>query len=96
VHAQLASVLASMKPRDGVAAEPEQNWCLADERRETVLLYSLAGPAIRLLQALPQTSYTGLWFDPRSGTTRPLEGAVTATIQKPTSEPWLLLLSASR
>jgi hypothetical protein len=96
VHAQLASVLASMKPRDGVASEPDQNWCLADERRDTVLLYSLAGPAIRLLQTLPQTSYTGLWFDQRNGTTRPLEGAVSTAIQKPTSEPWLLLLRASR
>jgi hypothetical protein len=74
VYAQLASVLASMKPRDGMAAEPDRNWRLADERRDTVLLYSLAGPAILLVQALPQTSYTGLWFDPCRGTTRPLEG----------------------
>jgi hypothetical protein len=89
----------NMKPRDGVAADPEQTWCLADDRRDTVLLYSLAGSDIRLLQRLPQSSYTGLWFDPRTGDTRPAETAASgngaAVIHKPTTESWLLLLRAS-
>jgi hypothetical protein len=99
VRTQLASVLMNMKPRDGVAADPEQTWCLADDRRDTVLLYSLAGSDIRLLQRLPQSSYTGLWFDPRTGDTRPAETAASgngaAVIHKPTTESWLLLLRAS-
>jgi hypothetical protein len=65
-----------------------------------VLLYSLGGSAIALLRALPRKVYTGLWFDPRTGNTRLLEAPVSATagaaIQKPTAEPWLLLLRASR
>ena len=100
VRGQLATTLMNMQPRDGVAADPEQTWCLADDRRESVLLYSLGGSAIALLRALPGKVYTGLWFDPRTGNTRLLEAPVSATagaaIQKPTAEPWLLLLRASR
>ena len=54
----------NLQPRDGMA---EEAWCLADDRRATLLLYSISGPSIRLLQALPQGAYTGLWFDPRDG-----------------------------
>ena len=61
-----------------------------------MLLYSVSGPTIALLRALPGKVYSGLWFDPRSGTTRPTAGAVLtgagAVIQKPAAEPWLLLL----
>ena len=100
VREQLATTLMNMKPRDGVAADPEQTWCLADDRSESVLLYSLAGSSITLLQALPRNSYTGLWFDPRTGNTRPLESPISASagavIQKPTVEAWLVLLRASR
>jgi hypothetical protein len=28
---QLATTLMNMKPRDGVTADPEQIWCLAEE-----------------------------------------------------------------
>jgi hypothetical protein len=59
VREHLAASLMNMQPRDGVAADAEQTWCLADERRTTLLLYSLSGGSIRLLQALPQRAYTG-------------------------------------
>jgi hypothetical protein len=100
VREQLAAILMDMKPRDGVAAGPEQTWCLADDRNATVLLYSLSGPTITLLWELSQNPYTGLWFDPRTGDTRPLQMPVAATagaaIEKPTAEPWLLLLRTGR
>ena len=96
VREYLAASLMSLQPRDGVAADAENAWCLADDRRATLLLYSLSGPSIQLLQALPQRAYTGIWFDPRTGNTRPLTPTLTATadvtIQKPTTEAWLLLL----
>ena len=82
-----------MQPRDGAAADPEHTWCLADDDGESVLFYSLAGASITLLRALSRNSYTGLWFDPRTGATRPLEapvsGAAGTVIRKPTAEPWL-------
>ena len=96
VREQLAAALMQMKPKDGVTSGPEQAWCLADDRSETVLLYSLAGTTIQLKQALPHARYTGLWFDPRTGATSPLQSAVAATIQKPSAEAWLLLLRAAR
>jgi hypothetical protein len=100
VREQLATALMDMKPREGVAAAPEQTWCLADDHNATVLLYSLSGPTITLLRELSQNPYTGLWFDPRTGDTRPLQMPVAATagatIEKPTAEPWLLLLRTLR
>ena len=91
VREQLAGTLMRMKPADGVAADADRTWCLADDRRETVLLYSLSGPSIRLAAALPRRAYTALWFDPRTGATRPAQVSGLA-IPKPTEEPWLLLL----
>ena len=99
VREQLATSLMKMQPRDGAAADPEQTWCLADDGRESVLFYSLAGASITLLRALSRNRYTGLWFDPRTGATQPLEAPVSAqagtVIRKPTAEAWLLLLRAS-
>ncbi len=96
VTGQLAGNLMKMEPKDGLAADPQQTWCLADDRLDTVLLYSLGGPAIQLQRELPQGSYAGAWFDPRSGKTQPLEGKPASAIRKPTSEPWLLLLRKNR
>jgi hypothetical protein len=99
VRERLATTLMKMQPRDGVLADPEQTWCLADNVDESVLFYSLAGASITLLRALSRNNYTGLWFDPRTGATRPLEAPVSgeagAVIRKPTAEPWLVLLRAS-
>jgi hypothetical protein len=95
IQRRLATRLMTMQPRDGVASDA---WTLGDPRLGTVLIYSLTGPAITLQRALPGSGYTGLWFDPRTGETRPLTalsswGAGT-TIAKPTGEDWLLLLEA--
>jgi hypothetical protein len=98
VREHLAAALMHMRPRDGVAAEPEQTWCLADDTRNVVLLYSVSGPSIMLAGTLSKNSYSGLWFDPRTGNTQPLPSAVSGTagtaIQKPTGDPWLILLRA--
>ncbi len=97
VHEHLAGNLMKMQPVDGVVADRDRTWCLADDRRESVLLYSLASASITFVQALPQKDYMGLWFDPRTGNSRPLESSVSIDagrrIEKPTAEPWLLLLS---
>ena len=99
VREQLATTLMKMQPRDGAAADPEQTWCLADDDGESVLFYSLAGASITLARTLSRNRYTGLWFDPRTGNTRPLEAPVSgeagAAIRKPTAEAWLVLLRAA-
>lgn len=96
VRERLAGVLMKMSPRDGVTADAQRAWCLADESEESVLLYSLAGESIALAKPLAGSRYSGVWFDPRTGNTRPLEDAVGMAIRKPTAEAWLLWLSASR
>ncbi len=96
VRERLAGVLMKMTPRDGVTKDAERAWCLADERGESVLLYSLEGESIELAKPLAGSRYTGLWFDPRTGNTQPLSGVVGTAIRKPTGEAWLLWLSAGR
>jgi len=93
VRDNLARSLMNMQPRDGVMADAGTTWCLADDRSETVLVYSLSGTSVQFLQALPGKGYSGLWFDPRTGKTQPAE-AVSQAMAKPTAEAWLLLLRA--
>jgi hypothetical protein len=93
VREHLARSLMNMQPRDGMMEDPETTWCLADDRSETMLVYSLAGTAVKFAQALPREGYTGLWFDPQTGKTQPAE-AVAPVMTKPRAEAWLLLLRA--
>jgi hypothetical protein len=95
VREHLAGSLMNMQPRDGMANDAETTWCLADDRAETVLVYSLAGTSVKFTQALPRESYTGLWFDPRTAKTQTAE-AVSQVMAKPTPEAWLLLLQVKR
>ena len=95
VREHLARSLMNMQPRDGMAADPETAWCLADDRTETVLVYSLSGTAVTFTQAPPRKDYTGLWFDPRTARTQTAE-AVSQVMAKPTAEAWLLLLQVKR
>jgi hypothetical protein len=97
VREHLSTILMKMSPFDGLLEDPSSNWCLSDTRGEAVLIYSLAGSSFKLARVLPRGGYTGLWFDPRTGETRPLDpqglwGKETA-INKPTGEDWLLLLT---
>ncbi len=96
VREHLADLLMKMQPRDGVLEGSDHNWCMADDRRDVVLIYSLSGDSIQLREGLPKASYSALWFDPRSGKTQAFAGAVPhragETIAKPSGEAWLLLL----
>src|SRR5215207_4909639 len=97
VREHLSQVLMGMSPLDGLLEDAAHNWCLADARGDAVLVYSLTGSSFKLARALPRTAYAGLWFDPRTGETRPLDAppswAEGTTIRKPTGEDWLLLLT---
>ena len=98
VREHLSGVLMKMSPLDGLLEDAANNWCLADTRGDAVLVYALAGSSFKLARALPRAAYAGLWFDPRTGDTRPLEAPPSwgegMVINKPTGEDWLLLLTA--
>lgn len=99
VREHLAHVLMKMRPRDGLLAHNARDWCLADARGESLLVYTPSGASVTLAAALPRRSYAGLWFDPRTGETRPLDAPRAwgkgTTLTKPTGEGWLLLLKAA-
>ncbi|HEV2860830.1 MAG TPA: DUF6298 domain-containing protein [Pyrinomonadaceae bacterium] len=96
VHRHLAGALMRMRPRDNLFADAARTWALADEAGDGVLVYSLAGGDIKLAAPLPRKTYVGLWFDPRTGETRPLTPQASwgagAAVPKPSGEDWLLLL----
>jgi hypothetical protein len=94
VHEQLATLLMKMEPRDAIAADPRQTWCLADEAQSAVLLYSLSGDSISLAARLRAAHYSGIWFDPRTGHTSAADVPSVGALRKPSAEPWLLLLTA--
>lgn len=100
VQQYLAEKLMHMQPQDGVFANSEQNWALADEARNTILLSSLAGGEMTLLQKLPKKAFTGIWFNPETGETRkaelPKSFRKRSKIQKPTAEHWLVLLKTEK
>ena len=59
VRDHLATTLMTMQPRDGIASDA---WCLADDREQSVLLYSLTGDSIAFdarAYAAPATSVSG-------------------------------------
>ncbi|MDR3578203.1 MAG: DUF6298 domain-containing protein, partial [Anaerolineaceae bacterium] len=95
----LADDLMKMGPVDGVVADTDHNWVLADDKTEAVLIYSRAGEKITFAKSLSRATYRGLWFDPVSGQVQnSAEISVTAgsSIEKPNSKGWLLLLWAGR
>jgi hypothetical protein len=98
VREHLAPVLMKMRPRDGLLADAAREWCLADKAQEAVLVYTPSGASVTLAAALPRKSYAGLWFDPRTGETRPLDAPRAwvkgTTLARPTGEAWLLLLTS--
>ena len=100
VNRELGTVLMALAPRDGWLAEPERNWCLADDAGTTVLFASMDGPVLTLTRALPAARYTAQWVDPRTGELKPAavpeKWSQSATLAKPTGECWLLLLRAVR
>ncbi|MET0646633.1 MAG: DUF6298 domain-containing protein [Pyrinomonadaceae bacterium] len=97
VREHLSGVLMQMSPLDGLLEDPSNNWCLADADGRAVLVYTLAGASVTLARALPRAAYAGLWFDPRTGDTRPLDAPRSwdegTVINKPSGEDWLLLLT---
>ena len=84
----------NMSPKDGWTTAPDRTWTLAGEAKDPVLIYSLSGDSITLAQALPGKQYEALWFDPRTGSTQPIQN-VTITqntvFTKPDTQAWLLL-----
>ncbi|MGH8336878.1 MAG: DUF6298 domain-containing protein, partial [Gammaproteobacteria bacterium] len=97
VQDRLAPVLMKMNPRDGLLGDAENAWALTDESDENVLLYSLTGDAISVIQPLKRV-YHGVWFDPRTGNTQAIEEPVSlvtpAMVRKPSAKDWLLFLTA--
>jgi hypothetical protein len=96
IRENLGHVLMKMSPQDNFLFNGAQNWFLADEKQETVLIYSLKGNEILLAEKLRQKNYSGIWFNESTGKTIPVETNINpakgSTIKKPNDGVWLLLL----
>lgn len=89
VERELAVVLPRLAPLDGLL---EEGWCLGEPGR-TYLLYSGAGPTLRLTRPL-DVAGPSTWLDVATGATQAgaLDGGVS--IAKPSSGAWLLVAGA--
>ena len=95
--AELATVLMTMSPRDGVVSGASgAAWCLTDKSMRHVLLYSTAGGSMTLDADLPARGYIGTWVNPTNGQTQALKATerwLKGTLfTKPNGNAWLLSL----
>lgn len=98
IQDHLATDLMKMHPVDGLVSDPANNWVLAGETIDAVLIYSKEGEALSFAKNLPRGSYTGTWFDPAAGQSKDagtIAGTAGSRVTKPDSKGWLLLLRAS-
>jgi hypothetical protein len=98
VHTYLAAELMKISPKDALVDAPEHTWVLAGGSAEPVLIYSLSGSNITIINALPAKAYKVLWFDPRTGSPQDAKTMVVApktVLKKPDTREWLLLLQPS-
>jgi hypothetical protein len=92
VREHLAALLATMHPVD---LSPNA-WCLADGKGGNRLYFSPTGEQLSFGQPIDFNNSTGLWFDPKTGTSQPAHLNDSATIAKPSSTAWLLLVQCKR
>lgn len=88
IREHLGSVLSELKP----SVTGTDTWLLADTTRNHCLYYSPSGKQLTLDQSPKVSGRTGIWFDPKSGTTQNAQLTTESTIPKPTDGAWLLLI----
>ena len=97
VRDYLSDDLMKMHPVDGLVSDPAENWVLAGDATDAVLIYSRSPSAITLTRTLPHRTYRGQWIDPASGElkqTITISGANGTSITKPDNKGWFVLLHA--
>jgi Family of unknown function (DUF6298)/Putative collagen-binding domain of a collagenase len=96
IRTYLSVNLMNMSPKDGWTTAPERTWTLAGEVKDPILIYSLSGEDVTLTQTLPAKHYEAMWFDPRTGSTQPIQNiSITqnTVLTKPDAQAWLLLFN---
>lgn len=95
IHDHLATALMKLSPVDGIVSDATHNWVLAGAANDPVLIDTRSGSNLTLAKALPHPAYHGLWFNPRTGTSKEaatISGQAGTVIEKPDAGEWLLLL----
>jgi hypothetical protein len=96
IRDRFGGILTTMKPRDGaVTASEGAAWCLADEAKKNLLIYSTAGDTLMLQEDLGAGKVDAIWVDPAKGEPRPageLPLRSGTLLKKPGSGAWLLAL----
>lgn len=88
IREYLARSLSNLQPVD----MGNGTWLLTNADRTCQLYYSLEGDQLSLDPKAKIDGATGLWFDPKTGTTQSIQLKTGAAVAKPTAEPWLLLI----
>ncbi len=96
INANLSKSLQKMQPKDIVATNKDNNWCLAGE--DGYLVFALKGGRIDLdLSQAPKIPFAAKWFDPRKGTLSPaggekISGGGRTSFEAPDKKCWVLWL----
>jgi hypothetical protein len=99
VNEYLPTDLMKMVPLDGIVEDHTHNWVLGTEATDVILIDSRWGSSIQLARALPQRTYTGVWFNPVTGESQDagrISGEGGSVQKKPDDKDWLLLLRVVR
>ncbi|MFT3783378.1 MAG: DUF6298 domain-containing protein [Nibricoccus sp.] len=88
VRTELGNVLAELEPVD---ISPG-TWCLSNKTKRCQLYFSAEGKQIALDPAAELQEASGTWFDVKNGTSKAVAVPPGATIAKPNSGSWLLLI----
>ncbi|MEO5996132.1 MAG: hypothetical protein ABIN89_05385 [Chitinophagaceae bacterium] len=100
VNKYLAGIRMNMKPKDDIVEDNKQNWCMIDNKNNSILIYSLSGSSIVVSKDLSIKNYRGVWFDPLSEKVIPFKGIQMlqngVVINKPSRLNWILLLQAEK
>ena len=96
VRKHLAAALMRMEPKDGWVESGEQDWVLAGEAADPVVIYSLGGTAITLTKPLPFAHFHATWIDPHTGAESAADATNARQFAKPNGGEWLLVLEPGR
>lgn len=97
IQQHFGPLLMNLVPKDGLTESPATTWCLADEKNQTLIFYSLEGKEITFARLLDRT-YKATWLNPQTGETQPItdpvKSAPQTSLQKPTGQDWFLVMES--
>jgi len=95
IRSRLSVRLPDMRPADIAHGAGSAVWALADDKKETILVYTLSGGEFSVDLTGVEGEYHAVWFDPSTGDiaeNNPAPAGAMRAFTAPVKEDWMLLL----